>query len=169
MISSELDITFPVLGSQLPSDSLCCTINCNVITKITKSVVTSSRQRKHAKWGTLLVCENCFLVVINGLIMSNFSCHVRNTMMYVLSWQTVYAVTRGLLNALTVHHSSPCIILNVSLNRAMTSQIAKLMGPTWGPPGSCQPQMGPMLAPWTLLSGLHGAYDANPVPVSRLT
>ena len=32
-------------------------------------------------------------------------------------------------------------------------QIAKLMGPTWGPPGSCRPQMGPMLAPWTLLSG----------------
>ena len=27
------------------------------------------------------------------------------------------------------------------------------MGPTWGPPGSCRPQMGPMLAPWTLLSG----------------
>ena len=28
------------------------------------------------------------------------------------------------------------------------------MGPTWGPPGSCRPQMGPMLASWTLLSGL---------------
>ena len=28
------------------------------------------------------------------------------------------------------------------------------MGPTWGPPWSCRPQMGPMLAPWTLLSGL---------------
>ena len=27
------------------------------------------------------------------------------------------------------------------------------MGPTWGPPGSCRPQMGPTLAPWTLLSG----------------
>ena len=27
------------------------------------------------------------------------------------------------------------------------------MGPTRGPPGSCRPQMGPMLAPWTLLSG----------------
>ena len=26
------------------------------------------------------------------------------------------------------------------------------MGPTWGPPGSCRPQMGPMLAPWTVLS-----------------
>ena len=34
------------------------------------------------------------------------------------------------------------------------SQIAKFMGSTWGPPGSCRPQMGPMLAPWTLLSGM---------------
>ena len=28
------------------------------------------------------------------------------------------------------------------------------MGPTWGPPGSCRPQLGPMLAPWTLLLGI---------------
>ena len=34
------------------------------------------------------------------------------------------------------------------------SQIAKLMWPTWGPPGSYRPQVGPMLAPWTLLSGV---------------
>ena len=27
------------------------------------------------------------------------------------------------------------------------------MGPPWGQTGSCQPQMGPMSAPWTLLSG----------------
>ena len=27
------------------------------------------------------------------------------------------------------------------------------MGPTWGPPASCRSQVGPMLAPWTLLSG----------------
>ena len=33
------------------------------------------------------------------------------------------------------------------------AQKAKFMGPTWGPPGSCRPQMGPMLASWTLLSG----------------
>ena len=32
-------------------------------------------------------------------------------------------------------------------------QIAKFRGPTWSPPGSYQHQMGPMLAPWTLLSG----------------
>ena len=34
------------------------------------------------------------------------------------------------------------------------SQIARIMGSTWGPPGSCRPQIGPMLVPWTLLSGL---------------
>ena len=34
------------------------------------------------------------------------------------------------------------------------SQIAKFMGLPWGPPGSCRTQMGPMLAPWTLLSGI---------------
>ena len=33
------------------------------------------------------------------------------------------------------------------------TKIARIMGPTWGPPGSCRPQVGPMYAPWTLLSG----------------
>ena len=36
----------------------------------------------------------------------------------------------------------------------LRSEIAKFMAPTWGPPGSCRPQMGPMLAPQTLLSGM---------------
>ena len=34
------------------------------------------------------------------------------------------------------------------------SQIAKFMGPTWGPPGSCRTQMAPLSAPWTLLLGM---------------
>ena len=35
---------------------------------------------------------------------------------------------------------------------SMTSQIARLTWQTWGPPGSCRPQVGPMFAPWILLS-----------------
>ena len=31
--------------------------------------------------------------------------------------------------------------------------IAKFMGQTWGPSGANRTQVGPMLAPWTLLSG----------------
>ena len=34
------------------------------------------------------------------------------------------------------------------------SLIARFMGPTWGPSGAGRTQVGPMLAPWTLLSGL---------------
>ena len=33
------------------------------------------------------------------------------------------------------------------------TQITRFMGPTCGPPGSCRPQIGPMLAALTLLSG----------------
>ena len=40
-------------------------------------------------------------------------------------------------------------------------QVAKFMGPKWGPPGSCRPQMGPMLAPWTLLSGTLPALEED--------
>ena len=33
----------------------------------------------------------------------------------------------------------------------INSQLARFMGLTWGPPGA--DKMGPMLAPWTFLSG----------------
>ena len=36
---------------------------------------------------------------------------------------------------------------------------SKFMRPAWGPPGTCRPQMGPMLAPWTLLSGIRWLWD----------
>ena len=36
----------------------------------------------------------------------------------------------------------------------MTFLIARFMGPTWGPSGADRTQVGPMLAPWTLLSVL---------------
>ena len=36
----------------------------------------------------------------------------------------------------------------------ITFQIASFMALTWGAPGSCRSQVGPILVPWTLLSGL---------------
>ena len=43
----------------------------------------------------------------------------------------------------------------------LSSQIAILMWPTWGPPRFCWPQVGPMLAPWTLLSGMCTIYPGS--------
>ena len=37
---------------------------------------------------------------------------------------------------------------------------ARFMGPAWGPSGADRTQVGPMLAPWTLLSGYHSTSSA---------
>ena len=61
------------------------------------------------------------------------------------------------LNSQKTHHIlSSHVSCRLWLMSVMNILIAKFMGPTWGPPGSCWPQMGPMLAPWTLLSGYVG-------------
>ena len=44
--------------------------------------------------------------------------------------------------------------LNKQKSYIYNSQKAKFMGPTWGPPGSCRPQLGPLLAPWIFLSAI---------------
>ena len=50
-----------------------------------------------------------------------------------------------------------CRLVNSSLPQQfklrITTLIARFLGPTWGPSGADRTQMGPMLAPWTLLSG----------------
>ena len=42
---------------------------------------------------------------------------------------------------------------NPDSRRKGTPQIARFMGPTWGPSGADRTQVGPMLALWALLSG----------------
>ena len=38
---------------------------------------------------------------------------------------------------------------------------SKVLGPTWGPSGADRTQMGPMLVPWTLLSGIPSPNSAE--------
>ena len=42
---------------------------------------------------------------------------------------------------------------NLAVFQCGLTLIARFMGPTWGPSGADRTQVGPMLAPWTLLSG----------------
>ena len=47
------------------------------------------------------------------------------------------------------------IVMNYIISACwLISLIARFMGPTWGPSGADRTQVGPMLAPWTLLSGM---------------
>ena len=45
------------------------------------------------------------------------------------------------------------LIRNAIVNNLKDPLIAVFMGPTWGPSVADRTQVGPMLAPWTLLSG----------------
>ena len=68
-------------------------------------------------------------------------CHMRSTKFQLIESHSYKYIT------------VTTIWIECCISRA-ESQISKFMGPTWGPPGSFRPQMGPMLAPWTLLSGM---------------
>ena len=48
---------------------------------------------------------------------------------------------------------------------AVLPLIARFMGPTWGPSGADRTQVGPILAPWTLLSGVpfHYPFELNSI------
>ena len=48
------------------------------------------------------------------------------------------------------------------------TQIARFVWPTWGPPGSWRPQVGPTLAPWILLWGLRCISHEMPAKGERL-
>ena len=46
------------------------------------------------------------------------------------------------------------MIVPHDITYSIRSLIARFMGSTWGPPGADRTQVGPMLTPWSLLSGI---------------
>ena len=57
----------------------------------------------------------------------------------------------------TSNNASLCMMATCHQKSKLKSYIpdSKFMGPTWGPSGADRTQVGPMLAPWTLLSGMN--------------
>ena len=86
------------------------------------------------------------------------------------SWVTLYLVTSRCgqsdlqlqKDKLNLMHKQPYFYESID-SYTFKSQRARFMGSTWGPPGSCRPQMDPMLAPWILLSGV-SSYQHSPTP-----
>ena len=62
------------------------------------------------------------------------------------TWRNYNVLVKWSIMALSLTLTTDCSLRH--------SRIANVMGPTWSPSGSCRPQMDPMLAQWTLLSGL---------------
>ena len=74
-----------------------------------------------------------------------------------IGWILTHWIVPSNLHGVMMHcdiWSCILVIIVRQSSHAMPSQMATFMGPSWGPPGSCRPQMDPMFAPWTLLSGM---------------
>ena len=80
----------------------------------------------------------------------HWSCHGCHGFLLLIAPVVVLTTTCGAVGGGVVGTVTALVGLQNILSG--NTQIAKLMGPTWGPPGSWRPQMGPMLDPWTLLS-----------------
>ena len=115
-ISDELDLTFYVLASHLPSHDVCCTNNGDANTSIAQPIVTSSTENKQANWGTVMMSANRVLIAIDVLIMSWEIIYI-----YIVLRRTVYALARGLFRCRCIAPSreyknrSPLEPINCSL------------------------------------------------------
>ena len=80
--------------------------------------------------------------------------------------QNTIGMSRMLRNINKQCHSGLYLALKSHMIAPNVSLIARFMGPTRGPPGSCRPELDPTMASWTLLSGYarstwSNAYDSN--------
>ena len=101
------------------------------------------------------VCHDANFVIIGNTTYTSGCCY--GNLWCRQGWQSWYRDNSQVLVGRSWHSLvSIMTVIRVDdfvvLGSIRGSQIAKFMGPTWGPPGSCWPQMGPILAPWTLLS-----------------
>ena len=69
---------------------------------------------------------------------------------------SVFTMSDAIINILTAAWQCQWMLVRILTHWGLVmqyAQIARFMGSTWGPSGSDRTQVGPMLAPWTLLSG----------------
>ena len=73
---------------------------------------------------------------------------------YFLFHQEQICGPYGHINCLTLIRDVWPVGVGYQLGRGKGSLAVRFMGPTWDPSGAERTQVGPMLAPWTLLSGV---------------
>ena len=114
------------------------------------------------------ITENLWIQISMDILwtwISNFhqtcSCgHALKVAFQQVFWKHLTHPTRGISGELeawgtpssvVIKYAHACPYDSATSYSQIITQIARFMWPTWGPPGSCRPQVGPMLAPWTLL------------------
>ena len=123
-------------------------------------------------WATWTLLSGVFIVYIFCIwyifmLIKNLDLNLKSYWVLKLqNWMSVYIVLKFVrwLSSNADETSAKCVKGEadckhpfhgiVSSHDFMISLIARFLGPTWGPSGADRTQVGPMLAPWTLLSGM---------------
>ena len=79
---------------------------------------------------------------------------ISDVLLSAITWTYRTEVVNQTLRVVRCHNTSFVHGLAWARLLEVSSLIAMFMGPTWGPSGAERTQVGPLLAPWTLLSGL---------------
>ena len=73
---------------------------------------------------------------------------------WLVAWEINAKIKPMSSSPLQPMHYSCLPLQPIHYSLYFTTVIARFMGQTWGPSGADRSQVGPILAPWTLLSGL---------------
>ena len=97
-------------------------------------------------WRNDIKCKYMFMFPLKNLAHKGLIIYTQQSMPHAVN-------PNSFANSFTIIRSST--ITDKCHNRyEMYSLKTRFMGPTWGPSGADRTQVGPMLAPWTLLTGL---------------
>ena len=104
-----------------------------------------------------LPCSICMLSLF--LLLSDNSCDqlmlfvllypTQNKSYVMLCYVVMFPLTKGQQRVICFHVMTPLCGYTDNVG----PQVARFVGPTWGPTGADKTHVGPMLAPWALLSG----------------
>ena len=117
-----------------------------------------------------LALSHRYMIYVISMVQSSQQCDYDGDLVPILNTSATTMLTEG---GWVAHSNKECLIMTTctaasddptgphddlwlyfhGANVVVTTQIARFMGPKWGPSGAERTQGGLMLAPWTLLSG----------------
>ena len=104
-------------------------------------------------WVLKVFLSNVFLCPL--VLSMIYQCRLDNILTRNRQRSVIKSAWYAIIRYIYVLFPFRCVLL---CHDTSLSLIARFMGPTWGPSGADRTHVGPMSAPWTLLSGVFHRY-----------
>ena len=130
-----------------------------ILGAVLKSALSASARHLVQPYRVITFSELCHYKSYSTVVTKTLAYHrCIHVIPAVVTYRTPYAIMEHfhatLVVTFAIDESDRSCQINGKSIIYECSLIARFMGSTWGPSGADMTQVGPMLAPWTLLSGL---------------